>query len=312
LSAYAWDLVEFGKSGVNFSAENDYEFYLNELWLKKFEEYTPEGRKVTGFTEFKKNWNVSLKVLEVVNGVHRLLPIGQRTLTLFPFMVPMLLERGKLFAEAVELEQKKGKKVLPTYITIVNEPCLAATVVTLLCPQMKEYTVGCTGYDVIRLEDCLNDTYAVEKRKAGLEDFTLCVTLRGFHDKEVMIPVIYPLREEDHEKFDRVFNKIDYVKAYTFMKELVGNYFFTHTDKNMTSSQVDEALLKTIVPALQSRGRALSLFPGKEERALCNGVYQKLSEDGGGLFLVGDSRFRNGKVCGEKSWLHYDEVRSDE
>ena len=80
----------------------------------------------------------------------------------------------------------------------------------------------------------------------------------------------------------------------------------------MTSSQVDEALLKTIVPALQSRGRALSLFPGKEERALCNGVYQKLSEDGGGLFLVGDSRFRNGKVWGEKSWLHYDEVRSDE
>ena len=312
LSAYAWDLFEFGKSGVNFSVESDYYFYLQELGLTKFQDYTAEGRKVTDFAKFKKNWDVSLDVLKVVSEVHRLLPIGQRMLTLFPFMVPMLLERGKQFAEVVELEQKKGKRVLPTYITIVNEPCLAGTVVTSLCPQMKEYTVGCTGYDVLRLEDCLNDIYAAEKKKAGLEGYVLRVTLRGFHDREVMIPVIYPLREEDREKFDRVFKNIDYVDAYTFMKEQVGNYFFTHTDKNMTSSQVDEALLRTIVPALQSRGRAVSVFPSYTERALCNGFYQMLGEDGGGLFLVGDSRFRNGKVWGEKSWLHYDEVRSDE
>ncbi len=305
LCAYALGLFKREDvSTISISARLDFRFYQKEM--RERERNGEKGRIVLSESDFKTKWELSRDVLQAVNTVHQKFPLGERSFMLFPFSAPMLVERGKQFADAL----MKGNKVLPTYLTIVNEPCLASLVVSSSCPEMREYMVGCTGYDVIRLEDCLNAKYAAEKEKAGFKEHHLSVTLRGFHDKEVMVPVLYPLYEKDREVFGKVFEHVDYHLVHQFMKEQVGNYFFTHTDRELTSLQVDESLFGTIVPALQSRGKALSVFParkdertGKDGRALCNGIFQEKYDDGSGLFLVGDHRFRNGKVMREEYGL---------
>ncbi len=303
LCEYAKGLAAKGKSDVKLNVKEDWNLY---------EQGGVGGRKLMSEEEFLREWDFSHRLIARIGEVDRHLHthldegirsessesgyslIGFRMYVEFPFIVSTMIERGKKLQSMAE----KGMR-LPTYVLLANEMCMLANVLAGNCPTMAKKIVACTGYDLYRLEKVLNEEYASLKEQAGFPQIHLAVSLKGFHDTQGTIPVIYPQREEDREMFEKIFDMMEYRKAYDFLHKETGNYYPNHiSDAKNSDMQTAAYLLKTVVPALQSVGRALLVFPGYDERPLNNGYFQQRDDTGKGLFLVGDQRFRNGKVVG--------------
>lgn len=264
-----------------------------ETYCKKIRE---DGRLVFTKEEFQKNWEFSLALMELFSDIDRIYrqnaeetSLGFRTYTELPFTAAMMWQRGMdIDLKLTELKEK-GYKFLPTYLIIVNEPCITSTLFTSKCPALIPYTVACTGYDRERLEEVLNQEYEelIKKNNLGI----LTVSLRGFHDTKVTIPFI----STNDNDINKLVNNLNYKKAYDFLKKKVGDYYLEHP-LSESNKQVSVHLLHTLVNASQSRNKPLSSYPSNTERSLNNGFYQQLLNDERGIFLVGEHRFVNGKV----------------
>lgn len=272
-------------------------------WRRDYDQYCVEndnttddhkGRIPMNQSDFEKHWQSALEILCIVNEVHRQFPIGRRMLLSFPFSADILVERGKQLSQVV-----REAHALPTYITVVNEPCMAATVLGSLAPAMVPYLVACTGFDVERLNMIFNDTYRAEKERAGYRDFVLRVRMKGFHDDGVMIPLIVPERKEDQSILAEVLLALDFSRLYSYLKDQVQSYFQRY-DAATTSRQVSNALYNTILAAVQSRGKCFSLLPRLPASGLSNGYFHQNVDDVQGMFLVGNHKFRNGKVVADE------------
>lgn len=265
-------------------------------WKKDFAVYQKssgeKNRIILGRSQFKKRWEESLSLLESIDELsERFGKIGLRTYLETPFSYRMLMDRAEDIRKIV---QEMGYRDLPTFVSVVNEPCTAANIIAGICPEMTGKIVAATGYDLQRLEDVLNKEYASVKKKQGLEDVYLRVALLGFHDTNVMVPVICPQEEENVEDFNKLIEVVDVEKAYKFLGEKCGQYFHVNP-REKTSTQVDKNVFEIILNASKSIGDELSAYP--RGRPLCNGYFQDIYGDKG-LFLVGGHKFRNGRAEG--------------
>ncbi|GEM_PF-2777201 len=291
LMRYAWSLWENKDEKIELRKDQDYKIYLSRQ--------QKNGKLVTQNDEFEekflKKWDNSLNVLQTVSDMHKAgFKYGERSFLALPFAVPMMVERAQ------EMSEWRYISPLPTYIVVTNEPCMISSLVSSVCPLMTSYLVALTGVDTVRLEEILNTNYVGLKKKAGLENVFLQLSLRGFHDTESMIPWIYP-QEGERSYFDALVHNADFEELYLRLKKEVQDYHGHAKKKGEDPNRgVDRALLSTIVNASRSRGKALSVFPEKEERALCNGYYHPdVFDTGKGMFFVGQQRFRNGRVIAD-------------
>ncbi|MBI2662711.1 hypothetical protein HYX11_04600 [Candidatus Woesearchaeota archaeon] len=275
---------------LSLDCNADYETYTK----KKHE----KGRLIFTKEEFQRQWEFSLALIEQFHGIDKIYrqnpketSLGFRTYTEVPFTAMMMLQRGFDINLQLTKLKEKGNKFLPTYLVVVNEPCITATVLTSQCPSLIPYTVACTGYDRERLEEVLNeDEYYTEIRhKYNLG--WLQVSLRGFHDTKVTLPFI-SIKDKDSNTF---VDNLNFKNAYHFLKENVGQYYLKQPPTK-SNQQVSAHLIRTIVNASQSHNKPLSIYPPIAERSLNNGFYQPLLNNERGLFLVGEHHFINGKV----------------
>ncbi len=284
-----------GKKDVILSMDKDRITYEDEIKKK--------GRIIDVLDGFEQNWNFSRGVLEVIREIDDLLSgkenvsvYGMRTYEEFPFSLQMIIDRGRKMKEVVD----KGRP-LPTYILMVNEPCLMGSVMSSLCPEMTSYLVAGTAFEEIRLNQILNDNkdYKALKRRAGLEKVDLLLSLRGFHDDYGVVPWLTGASAKDSSIFQQFCGELsDFSKFYEGLRDDVRKCYGRMKDEGGDPNvSVDRALLSTIVNAARSRGKALSVYPVYDERALCNGYYHpKVLGTGKKMFFVGQHRFRNGKV----------------
>jgi len=306
-----YSLFRFGhaksvaQNGETPSLIDDYKVYSNRFLDT---ERVDKGRVVMTRNEFEEQWNLSLHIIEAVAKVDELLrtdlstgivenssrsAIGFRMYTEFPFTASMMRERGQQMQRIIS----SGYADLPTYLIVVNEPCMAANLFTAQCPSIALRTVACTGFDRERLEHVLNDEYALLKEQKGYKDYTLMVSLGGFHDTEMMIPLILPQQGDSEKVLAKIFDGLNYDLAYEFLKRETGAYYINpNHDTKLSDEQVSRHLVRTISSALQSRGKTLSIYPSLIERSLSNGYYHDVVEGDRGMFLVGDHRFMNGRV----------------
>ena len=265
-----------------------------EYYTKK----NPNNHKIMSKEIFQERWNLSYKIMMTAAEVNKKIPIGWRIIDDLPFNVPIFIEKGLQLTNAI----KTGIN-LPTYINLANEPCLTSAVIVSHCPEMTPYVVACTGFDRERLQRIFEDEPAYQgiMERCGITPKEVLVSLRGFHDEKVMIPIITsPYNGTAVEKL--IEAGLSYKRVYTHLKQEVGTYWNNYNLSEGTrehrdvNEEVDNSLLDLVTSALQSRGKALSLYPSREYRPLCNGYFHQLHDNGKGLFLIGDHRFRNGKV----------------
>ena len=280
---------------------------------RKYEEELQPKQK-TPLASFEEDWKRILEILTMSVNVNDQYHLGKRSIDEFPFNVPMLTRRGQDINKIVAGSAKgKGLRKIPTYITLINEPCLSSSILGAMSPELTPYLMALTEFDVGRLEEKLNNEYASVKKIAGQADRWLHVSLYGFHDTGGMVPVIYPQRPEDVAAFQEIMKHVSYEKMFEFLQQEVGKY---HQDaaeemKDIYQAQVAKSLLSTILSASRSRTRALSLFPSPEEqeRPLCNGYFHPLGDKGKGIFSVGQHRFRNGRVQMEETPMGTGEMK---
>ena len=256
---------------------------------------------MTETEEFPEHWNNAYNLINLIAEHHRQSPIGIRTLKHFPFSASMIVKRGQEIRKIID--EKPHLYSLPTYINLVNEPCITSTILGGICPEMIPYLIACTGYDKDRLEVVINDNPKIKafKEKEGLADYRIKLfSVAGWHDTNMMVPVLNlaQMSDDDREKANRIFSHFDSDSLHEFMQETLGHYW---DDYNLGSGkkrqmdvndEVDSCLLKTIINACQSRDRPLTLFPDKNY--LSNGFYQ--GNQKGGMFLVGSHSLRQGQV----------------
>jgi len=111
---------------------------------------------------------------------------------------------------------------------------------------------------------------------------------------------VYPRTEEERPIFEKVLSHINYPKMYEFMLEKLTSHYQNNEHKQETADQVSRAIYRTIISAMQSRRKALSVFPPFHERPLCNGYFHQSVNEETGLFFMGRQRFRNGSVFSDE------------
>ncbi len=286
-------------------SDTDYELYLA---AEKEKANTEKGRRSFEPGEFKERWQTILKVIKTVDKVSKDFwenysqhPFGARILDEFPANVPLAVEQGKILQGLAS----RGFIDFPLYLNILNEPCFTSDIMVGHCPTLASSLAAVTGVDLVRLDDVVLREYQAQLAHADFQKMPLAVSLLGIHDTTMMIPVVYPQREEEYEHFRQVLNGLDLPVLFDFLKERVGKYFEENqlrTDssgKHLTSTQVSKALAKYVLAALESRGKALTPLPGNTERPYSGGYFHAMKgRENGGMFLVGNFRFLDGLVEG--------------
>lgn len=298
-------------SPESINCAEDFNEYVQKEKSKK--ERGESGREIQSFGKFQQCWEKSLKTIHSVVKAYRYRSgkeykqyLGMRMIRILPFNLEMTLKRGQELQEAL----KSGYNRLPTFVTLVNEPCMVSNILAGQCPQMAPYLVACAGYDAGRLEILLNSHPAIvgAKKKAGVsDDYWLTVdAVFGAHDKEMMIIDPEAINTRDRGTAEKIFAYFDKKKLHTFLGEILNNYWQDYNqksgriEKRDVNAEVDRCLLRTIICAARSRGKAFSVYPAMEEQPLCNGYFQHSVGDNTGMFLMGAHRFRNGKVHPEE------------
>ena len=290
------------KNGADFKTTNPPRNAITEDY-KKYQSHKKDTQhKIMSKEMFTERWNLSYEIMMTAAEVNKKCPIGWRIIDDLPFNIPIFIEKGLQLTNAI----KTGIN-LPTYINLANEPCVTSAVMVSHCPEMTPYVVACTGFDRERLQRIFEDEPAYQgiMERCGLTSKEILVSLRGFHDEKVMIPIITSPRSGTAiEKL--IEAGLSYKRAYTHLKQEVGTYWNNYNlnegikEQRDVNEEVDNSLLDLVTNALQSRGKALSLYPSQEYRPLCNGYFRELHDNGEGLFLIGDHRFRNGKVIADE------------
>jgi hypothetical protein len=274
---------------------------LNDFWSKKEKNYgvdyrsyssgASEGRVIFSPEDYNRDWNQSLETLRIVAGIDINYHLGLRCLKLLPFAVPMLLKRGEQIKKIVE----QGKP-LPVYLNLVNEPCVSSTLLAAVCPEIIPKLVAVASCDLDRIETVLNQKYNDIKSKEGLDKIQLAVSMTGFHDNDLNVPIIYPEMKVDEASFVKLFSKLDFATVYHFLigevNRNVINYVKGIGDIN---TEVSRSLLSAVVNSCKSIDKAYSVYPSINNRPLYNGYFQQINEKQG-LFMIGPHRFRNGNV----------------
>lgn len=273
------------KPQFNASLNEDFKIYQEQAETK--------GKNVLPKEKFSNQWNFSKNLIDIIHKVDLELPIGMRIYDEFPFSAEMMIKRGQKILEALQVGHP-----IPTYINLVNEPCFTSNLLSSQCPELTSYLIGCTGADLIRLNELLNNEFSEEKKKAGYEQCELRGSVAGLHDKFTMIPIIKPQYGEDKKMFDDIFRDITPKKMHRSMEKMVSEYWndHHHKDGDRVQTSVSENLMNTLINTSKSRGKELSSFPFGED-FLSNGYFH---EDLG-LFLVGKHYFRNGRVIAHGS-----------
>jgi len=271
-------------------------------WATDFAIYLAEKKEqneriLMSEQQFQNHWEQARLVIDAMNkkmigDTEKMSLPGKRFFLSFPFSLPLLFERANELQRTIE----KGHSELPTYLLCVNEPCLAASVLAGACPLITPYLVGITGFDVERLEENVNKEYRSELTKAGFPFYKLHCSLAGAHEQFVSVPEVYPQSEEERPIFEKVLSSIDYQKMYDFMLEKLTSHYQDNEHLIETANQVSRAVYQTVIAAMQSRRKALSVFPSFYERPLCNGYFHQSGNEKTGLFFTGRHRFRNGSV----------------
>ncbi len=274
---------------------------LNDFCSKRKENYEidsdsycsgkSDGKVVFSQDIYCKNWNQSLEVLKIVAETDINYPLGLRCLKILPFAVPMLLERGERMQEIV----KQGKP-LPVYLTLVNEPCMSSTLLAAVCPEIIPKLVAVVSYDLDRIETVLNQKYQDIKSKEGLDGIQLSVSMTGFHDNDLSVPIISPEKKEDEASFIRLFSRLDFATVYHFLIGEVNHNVMDYINGvGDINTEVSRSLLSAVVNSYKSIDKAYSMYPSMGDRPLYNGYFQQVGEEQG-LFMIGPHRFRNGRV----------------
>ncbi len=251
-----------------------------------------EGRVVSNQEDYNRDWNKSLEILRIVAETDINYPLGLRCLKLLPFAVPMMLNRGEQIQEMV----KQGKP-LPVYLNLVNEPCMSSTLLTAVCPEIIPKLVAVVSYDLDRIETVMNQKYQDIKLKEGLEGIKLSVSMTGFHDDDINVPIIHSERKEDEASFMKLFSKLDFSTVYHFLIGEVNRYIKAYAVDGLgdINTEVSRSLLSAIVNSYESLGKVYTVYPSINNRPLYNGYFQQLNPKQG-LFMIGPHRFRNGEV----------------
>ena len=289
---------------IDPNLKDDFRRY-QELEERKKEE-GDLGRLRTNYEDYERRWNASKRYLEKIISVHKVFPLGCRSLNFLPFNIDMVIER----AEAIKSAMSGTGLRLPIYLNIINEPCVTANIMASIYPEMTLKIVACTNYDLMRLENKLNDYLLGAKKKAGLEDYTVKFSSFGFHDDKVIVPEIWPRKQEDYLNFERLFSQIeDYQQAYNHLLSELTRYIessgqvdgINNSESTDIRHEVDEGMMQVIISGLKSIGRPISVYPPVEKASLYNGCFMPLYEDNRGFFMIGAHRFRNGKIIREES-----------
>ncbi|MFH1396801.1 MAG: hypothetical protein ABIG93_05355 [archaeon] len=287
------------------SFHKDFQTYLANSKVKK-----KEGRVMSEDEgEFANDWNLSLNILELFYEISKDSPIGGRTLWRSPFSIPLMIERGKQIREAID---STARTILPTYINAVNEVCTTSNVLVSICPELQGSLIGLTGFDLDRLEKIVNDKFAGDKKRLGISNYNIQLdSVLGIHDRSSMLPVIRSSSSEGSENLRRILKRSDYKKLNTLISAELGKYYDNyHNEKGQdVNLEVDKNILETVINAAKSFNKGLTINPRVDERPLNNSYFQKMFNDGSGLFLSGKHSFVNGKVVPIKTDLNSHEKR---
>jgi len=268
-------------------------------YLDEFAKRRDDGRNLMTKTEFAKNWNLSKDILLSMVNLGNDFPVSGRTLWRTPFSIPMMLGRGNQIRTAID---NKAGIILPTYINAVNEPCTTSNILAGICPELAPHLVALTGFDLDRLEQVINDKFAGDKKRLGLEDYRIELdSVFGNHDRDTMVPRIKPSKEEQYEKFQEIIGGSDYQMLSEIVREELGKYYDKYKldlgeDVNI---EVDKNILELVINVIKSYGQGLSISPGPDMKPLHNAYLQKIFGKREGIFLSGKHRFRNGIVIPE-------------
>ena len=264
-------------------------------------------RKMLESGAFEERWNLTFEIMRTAAQVNKDFPIGWRILDELPFNAPVFVERGQQLQEIIN----HGLTHPPTYINLANEPCLTSAMMVGNCPAMAPYVVACNGFDVSRLRRIFEDTdlYKGIMERCHVKKDEITISLRGFHDQQVMIPIVQS-RDPNSNALYRLLNSgLSYTTMYQHLTTEVGSYWNNynlesgHRKKRDVNDEIDNSILDLLSNALASRGKALSLFPHPQERPLCNGYFHIIDTTnnyGKGFFFMGEHRFRNGQVVADE------------
>ncbi len=290
----------------------------NAQWTKEdFKEYVREeqGKILMTESEFQTHWEDSKRIAEAIIGLKESgYAFGPRTEMAFPFSVGMIKERGEEIFNCLYYQPEDSSKKpiprdvhphIPTYINVVNEPCSSSNLLVGKCPELAPYVIACAGYDLERITEQINQDDGVRAeikaaRKNGMkvpEDFRIQLAYAwGAHDAHLIVPV-FSAAGEHKDEAENILCRFNESFLYPTVKDAVGRYLKSTLESGGDiNAEVDRCLLKTIICAARSRGKAFSVYPAMEEQPLCNGYFQQSVGENTGMFLMGAHRFRNGKV----------------
>jgi hypothetical protein len=242
--------------------------------------------------EFEKYWNHSAKLLRTFGDRFtnpKQPALGLRLAWVFPFAHQLMHNRANKIHTLIN---EKGITRMPTYVNIVNEPCLTSNIITAINPEMAAYTVAATDYDWTRLEEIFEKEYRGVLGNAA----KMRLTIAGTHDTYTVVPVLEPKTSAHKKAFDKFMKHANNrEKVHTFLQRQVG-FYFTREPPEIRQLHVSKGILRTLLNASKSRDKALSIYPSLSERPLYNGFLQETEL--GGMYLIGPTRFRNGRVIG--------------
>ncbi len=286
-------------------------------WRKDYDEYLLEkkekGRILMTEPEFQTHWEDSKRIAEAIIGLKEYgYTFGPRTEMAFPFSVGMIQKRGEEINGYLHKDPFVNSPNIPTYINLVNEPCSSSNLLVGKCPELAPYVVACAGYDLERINEQINQDEKVlaeiRTAKKGMkvpDNFKIQLAyVWGTHD--LIVPV-FSAGGEHKTEADNILRRFNEPSLYRAVKDAVGRYLKSTLEGGGDINQeVDRCLLKTILCAVRSRGKAFSVYPEFSEQhpelsepPLCNGYFQRSAGENTGMFLMGAHRFQNGKVVGE-------------
>lgn len=284
----------------------------NAQWTKEdFKEYVREeqGKILMTESEFQTHWEDSKRIAEAIIGLKESgYEFGPRTEMAFPFSVGMIKKRGEEINGCLHKDPVVNSPHIPTYINLINEPCSSSNLLVGKCPELAPYVVACAGYDLERITEQINkDEKVLAEIKAAKksdiripEDFRIQLAyVGGAHDAHLIVP-IFSAAGEHKDEAENILHRFNESSLYHAVNDAVRRYLKSTLESGGDiNGEIDRCLLRTIICAARSRGKAFSVYPAREEQPLCNGYFQHSAGENIGMFLMGAHRFRNGKVVPE-------------